>query len=105
MAHAADSFWNSSGFGFAETPVEDTPVQLNRLLVTLLALLPAPGVVKPVAELARATGLTTQQVNWVLVDAWLDGAIEFDLLTDTFFIRKQGNSLPANFITNRQLKD
>lgn len=105
MAPAADSFWHSSGFGFAEPPAEDTPVQINTLLIPLLALLPGPGVVKPVAELAREAGATAYQVLDVLVDAWLAHTVEFDLHTDTFFIRKQGNALPANFITNRQPKD
>ncbi len=105
MAPAADSFWHSSGFGFAEPPAEDTPVQINTLLITLLALLPGPGVAKPTAELAREAGTTKHLVSSVLVDAWLDGVIEFDPQTDTFFMRKQGNALPANLTPQPPRKD
>ena len=95
MAPAVDRFWNSSGFCFAE-PAPGRANVSQSLLFTLLALLPGPGVVKPVADLATMAGATCHEVIDVLVDAWLQGDIEFDVQNDTFFIRKQGDTLPTH---------
>lgn len=61
---------------------EDVTLNLDGLRFTLLALLPKDGTPGTVAHLANATGAQPCEVIDALLDHYMAGALDFDLIAD-----------------------
>jgi len=73
--------------------LQDNAQQLARLRIVLLALLPKTGEPRTVAELAASAYIDKQSVSDALFDDYMDGRIGFDVVTDSFHDKRQGNAL------------
>jgi chromosome segregation and condensation protein ScpB len=58
----------------------------SSLQAALIALLPKSGQGVKVAELAKTAAITPQQVTDALFDLYMEKVIDFDVISDTYFL-------------------
>jgi hypothetical protein len=77
---------------------------LDRLQVTLLALLPKDGTPVTVAALACDAGTEQGYVIHALIAPFMKGDVIFDVRADAYSARRGENDLPTERKTTRQSK-
>jgi hypothetical protein len=65
----------------------------NQLRIVLLALLPKDGGPMTVASLAKVAGVSSPAVTNALFDDWFAKRIDFDVRSDAYSAKKQGDQL------------
>lgn len=68
---------------------DDVAINLDGLRFTLLALLPKDGTPRTVAYLAGATGAQPCEVIDALLDHYMAGALEYDVLADAYRMNRR----------------